>query len=173
MGNIFAFLRSCVDNDSEIVEGLIENNETESNISDHIEELFQYLNNIEDDSTDEEFPYNPFGFEEELPSYPSEIDQYLPVNPFGDEEELSNYPSEDEEYFPVNPFGDEEELPPYPIGVEEDYPIFPIEDDDEAFPAYPYEELPIEVEEEFPIYPLEIKEQFPLLDNELAVLHQG
>ena len=127
MGNIFAFLRSCVDNDSEIVEGLIENNETESNISDHIEELFQYLNNIEDDSTDEEFPYNPFGFEEELPSYASEDDEDCPLNPFGDEEELPSYTSEDEVNFPLNPFGNEEPA----IEVDEDFPIFPIEVEEE------------------------------------------
>ena len=168
MGNFFTNLFSCIDNNSEIIDGLLENDETESDISDHIGELFQFLNDF--DSSDEEFPNNPFGFEEELPSYPSEDDEYLPVNPFGDEEELSSYPSE-EEYFPVNPFGDEEELPPYPIGVEEDYPIFAIEDDDEDFPGYPYdnEEPPIEVEEEFPIFPIEIEEQFPLLNYE----HRG
>ena len=144
MGNIFAFLRSCVDNECEIIDGLLENNETDSNVSDHIDELFQYLNNIENDSTDEEeFPYNPFGFEEQLPSYASEED-----------EELPSYTTEDDEDFPLNPFGDEEELPSYTSEDEVNFPLNPFGDEEPA------------------IFPIEVEEELPLLD-ELPSLQQG
>ena len=119
MGNIFTNLCSCFANNSEIIDGLLENEETESNISDHIADLFQFLNDI-DSSDEEEFPYNPFGFEEELPSYPSE-----------DEEELPSYTSEDDVNFPLNPFGDEEPA----IEVEEEFPTFPIKVEEE-FPFH-------------------------------------
>ena len=56
MGNILSYFLSCFDNDNEIIEGLLI--DTDSNLSDQIGEMFQFLNDFENeevfDSADEE-----------------------------------------------------------------------------------------------------------------------
>ncbi len=166
MGNITSSLCSCF---GEIVGGLYEPVETESNTSEQISELFQLLENEVLDSADEDeeaFPYNPFDDcpmnpfgddedEEEFPPYPNWVENNNPINPFGDDEEeiVPAYPIGVDLNYPINLLGDdddEEMLPPQPFEVEDDNPMNPFGDDDEEQLIFPIE-IEIVIEEELPL----------------------